>query len=70
MFMDNIKNEKEVKTLIQAVRICNQNIGTKFSVENSAMSIVRTWKQQIKEGIELPNQQRIWSFGEKETYKY
>ena len=37
MYMDNIKliakNEKELETLIQAVRICSQDIGMKFGIE-------------------------------------
>ena len=28
------------------------------------------WKRQTMEGIELPNQERIRTFGEKENYKY
>ena len=39
--MDNIKlfakNEKELKTLIQTVRIYSQDIGMEFSIEKCAM---------------------------------
>ena len=34
------------------------------------MLIRRNRKRQITEGIELPNQEKIRAFGEKETYKY
>ena len=31
---------------------------------------MRSGKRQIAEGIELPNQERMRTLGEKETYKY
>ena len=38
MYMDNIKlfakNEKELESLTQAMRIYSQNIGIKFGIEN------------------------------------
>ena len=34
------------------------------------MQIMRSGKRQITEGIELPNQERIMIFREKENYKY
>ena len=43
------------------------------SIEKSAMLITRSGKKtkkQMREGIELPNKERIRTFGEKETYKY
>ena len=41
-----------------------------FDWERSNMFIMRSGKGQITEGIELPNQKRIRTFGEKENYKY
>ena len=39
MYMDDIrpfaKNEKELETLIQALRIYSQDIGMKYSIENT-----------------------------------
>ena len=34
MYMDDIKNEKELETLIQAVEIYSQDIGMEFGKEN------------------------------------
>ena len=41
-----------------------------FSIENCAMLIMKSGKRQMMEGIELPNQEKIRTLGEKETYKY
>ena len=71
--MDDIKlfakNEKELETLIQAVRIYNQDIGMEFDIEICEMLIMKSKKQTI-EGIELPNLEKIRMLEEKETYKY
>ena len=53
------KNEKDLKTLTQAVRIYMYNIGMEFSIEEWAMLIMRSGKRQMKEGTELPNQEKI-----------
>ena len=62
IYMDNIKlfpkNEKEKKTLILAVRICCEDIGIEFKIEKCAMLIMRSRKRQVKEGIELLNQEK------------
>ena len=38
MYIDDfkffVKNEKELETLTQAVKICNQDIGMKFGIQN------------------------------------
>ena len=31
---------------------------------------MKSGKQQMMEGIELPNQKKVWMFREKQTYKY
>ena len=41
-----------------------------FAVERCAMQIMKSGKQQMMERIELLNQEKIRTFGEKETYKY
>ena len=56
MSMDNIKNEKELRTLIQVVRIYSQDIGIEFGIEKCAMLIRRNEKWQMTEEIKLPNQ--------------
>ena len=74
IYMDNIKlfakNTKELETLIHAVRIYNQDIGMEFGLEKCAMLIMKSGKQHLTEGMELPNQEKIRTPGEKETYKY
>ena len=74
MYMDNIKlfanNEKELETWIQTIEIYCQVIGMEFGIEKCAMLIMRSGKWQTTEGIELPNQERIRTRGEKENYKY
>ena len=71
--MDNIKlfakNGKELKILIQAVRIYSRDIGIEFGREKCAVLIMRSRKQEMTEGIKLPNQQKIRTLVEKETYK-
>ena len=60
MYMDDIKlfgrNEKELKTLIHAVRIYNQDIGMKFGIEKCAILVRKSGKRHLTYGIELPNQ--------------
>ena len=58
------KSEKELKTLIQAERIYNQNTGMEFSIEKCAMLI--SGKQQMMEGTKQPNQEKIWTLREQE----
>ena len=64
------KNEKEFKTLIQAMRICNQDIGMEFGIEKCTMLIMKMGKREITDGSELPNQEEIRTLGEREIYKY
>ena len=71
MYTNNIKlfakNEKELENQIQAVRICTQDIGMEFGIEKWAMLIIKSGKQHRTEGIELSNQEKIRTLGEKET---
>ena len=57
MYIDVIKlfvnNEKELETLIQAVRIYSQVIGMKFGFEKCAMLRMRSRKRQMTERIKL-----------------
>ena len=74
MYMDDIKlfskNEKELATLIHAVRIYSQDIGMEFGIEKCAMLVMKSDKQHQTNGMELPNQDKIRTLREKETYKY
>ena len=51
--------EKELKNLIQAIRICSQHIGMEFSIEKCAMLLLKSGKIETMEGTEIPNQERI-----------
>ena len=74
MYMDDIKlfakNEKELETLIHAVRIYSQDIGMEFGTEKCAMLVMKSGKRHMTDGMELPNQEKIKTLGENETDKY
>ena len=69
MYMDNIKlfakNEKELETLIQMVRIYSQDIGMEFGIEKCAILAMKSGKQHKTEWVELPNQVVIRMLREK-----
>ena len=50
--------------------LLSQDIGMKFGKEKCAMLIIKSGKREITKGIELPNQERIRTLGEKENYYY
>ena len=56
--------------LIHAVRICSQDIGMEFGIEKCAILVMKSGKRHLTDGMELPNQDKIRTLGEKETYKY
>ena len=74
MYMDDIKlfaeNEKEPETLIYAVRIYSQDVGMEFSIEKCSMLIMKSGKRHLTDGMELPNQDKIRTLAENETYKH
>ena len=74
MYMDDIKlfakNEKELETLIHAVRIYSQDRGMEFGIEKRAMLVLKSCKRHMSDGMELPNHDRIRTLDENETYKY
>ena len=74
MYMDDIKlfakNEKELETLIHAVRIYSQDIGIEFGKEKCAKLVMKSGKRHMTDGMELPNHDKIRTLGEKKTYKY
>ena len=74
MYMDDVKlfakNEKELETLIHAVRIYSQDLGMEFSIEKYAMLIMKSGKRHLTDEMKLPNQNKIRTLGEKETNKY
>ena len=68
MYMDAIKlfakNEKELKILIHAVKIYSQDTGMEFGIEKCAVLIMKSGKQHMTDGMELPNQNKIKTLGE------
>ena len=74
MYMDDIKlfakKEKELKTLIHAVRIYNQDIKMEFGIEKCAMLVTKSGKRHMTDEMELPNQERFRTLEENETYNY
>ena len=63
----NRLQEKELKTLIQGVRIYSQDIGMELCIKRYIMLIIRSGKRHMTEVIELPNKEKIRTLGEKET---
>ena len=59
--------KRELETLQQTVRIYSQDIGMAFCVEKRAMLVMTSGRRHMIEGIELPNQEKIRTLGEKET---
>ena len=74
MYMDDIKlyvnNEKELETLIYRVRIYSRDIGMEFRIEKCAMLVMKNGKQQLTDGMELPNKDKIKTLAEHETFNY
>ena len=62
--MDDIKLfVKKLETLIQAVQIYSEDIRMEFSREKCALLIMKSGKRHMTEGMELPNQENIWTLG-------
>ena len=65
-----VKNEKELETLIHALRIYSQDIGMEFGIEKCAMLVMKSGKRHLTYGMELPNQNKFRTLGENKTNKY
>ena len=74
MCMDNIKlfakTEKELESLIHAVRIYSQDIGMEFGIEKCAILVMKSCKGHLTDRMELSNRDKIRTLAENETYKY
>ena len=64
------KNEKEFEAQICEARIYSQDIGMEFGTEKCATRKMKSGKRHLTDGMELTNQDKIRTIGEKETYKY
>ena len=55
MYMDDIKlfakNEKELETLTQTVRIYSQDIVMEFGIEKCAMLVMKSGKRHMTDGM-------------------
>ena len=54
-----IINEKELVTLIHAVRIYSLAIRMEFGIDKYAMLIIKKGKRYMTDGMELPNQEKL-----------
>ena len=74
IYMDDIKllteNEKGLETLIHVVRIYCQDIRMEFGIEKCAILVMKSGKRHLTDGMEQPNQDKIRTLRENETYKY
>ena len=52
------------------VRIYSNDIGIEFDIERCAILPMKSGKQQMTKGIELPNQEKIRMLWKKKIYKY
>ena len=64
--MPYLKTESD--TQIQVIRIYSPDIGMGFGIKKCAMLMMRSGKRHMTERIELPNQEKFRTFGEKEAY--
>ena len=62
--------DKELETLIHAVRTYNQDIGIESGIEKCTILIIKSGKQHMMERIKQPNQEKIRMLREKEMYRY
>ena len=74
MYIDDIKlfakNEKELETLIHIGRTYSQDIGMEFGIEQCAMLVMKSGQRHRTDRMEQPNQDKIRTLAENETYKY
>ena len=74
LFIDDLKlyrrNEKELDSLVQTVRVFSKDIGMEFGIEKCAMLVMEKGKIAMSVGIELPDGKVIKSLQEGQSYKY
>ena len=64
------ENEKELVSLMKAVRIYSDDKRMEFGKGKYTILIMKIRKRQMMEGIELQNQGKIRTLGVKKAYKY
>ena len=74
LFMDDLKlfakNEKEIDSLVQTVRIFSDDTGVKFGLEKCAAMTMKRGKRVHSDGTALPDGTQLRALGEEESYKY
>ena len=74
LFMDDLKlyakNVISLDSLVQTVRIFSKDIGMEFVIEKCAMLVLKRGKIVTSNGIKLPDESKIKSVKEGESYKY
>ena len=70
IWRQNHWKDKELEILIQGMRIYSDDIAMEFGIEKYVVLIMKSRKWQMTKGIELPNQEKIWTPRVKEIYKY
>ena len=59
---------KDFEGVIIIMRNYSRDIGMDFGIEKCALTVMKSGKREMTEGIELPNLEKIRRQGEKETY--
>ena len=74
LFMDDLKvfgkNEKQLDTLINTVRIFSNDIGMEFGISKCAVLVMKRGKLSRSEGLELPTGEIIRNADSDNGYKY
>ena len=64
------KNEKELDSLIQTVRVFSQDIRMEFGIDKCATIVLKRGKLVKSDGIKLPDGKEMKSLNEGDGYKY
>ena len=74
LYMDDLKlyskNEKELDSLIQTVRVFSQDIRMEFGIDKCATIVLKRGKLVKSDGIKLPDGKEMKSLNEGDGYKY
>ena len=62
--------EKQLESLLHAVRIYIQDVGMESGIEKCAMLVMKSDKRHLTDGMDLLSQLKIRTLGKKETYVY
>ena len=64
------RNENQLDSLIQTVRIISKDIGMKFGIEKCAVLVLKRSRLAQSEGIRLPDETTIRAMRGSKGYKY